>query len=130
MTLTETNGAGGNYVYTTSQTINIPSVVGGQTAYVGFTGATGGTGSQQTVSDFNYVALPALAVQVADPTDVTLSWPTGVGAYVLQQSSSLSSPSWSNVGGTVTQSGNMNLETVPSTGAQVFYRLNLTYTPQ
>jgi hypothetical protein len=35
-------------------TVNIPSIVGGSTAYFGFTGGTGGSSSTQTVLNWSY----------------------------------------------------------------------------
>ncbi|MFY9937842.1 MAG: hypothetical protein WAK33_13260, partial [Silvibacterium sp.] len=40
--------------YTTSFTINIPSTVGGNTAYVGFTGGTGALSATQTILTWTY----------------------------------------------------------------------------
>jgi hypothetical protein len=40
--------------YTTSFTINIPSTVGGNTAYVGFTGGTGGLTATQEILAWTY----------------------------------------------------------------------------
>lgn len=39
---------------TKSYTVDIPTEVGGSTAYIGFTGATGGGTATQTISDFSY----------------------------------------------------------------------------
>jgi hypothetical protein len=130
LSMAESNGAGGTNHYTDSIAVNLPAAVGGTSAYVGFTGSDGGTASTQTISDFNFVSLPNLTVQSASGSTVVLSWPAGVGDYVLQSSSSLRSPSWSNVSGTVTQSGGMNQQTVSSTGAATYYRLHVQYTPQ
>lgn len=127
LTLTDTNTGGS---YNTTIALNLPAVVGGTAAYVGFTGASGGVGSDQTISDFNFISWPALTAQTGAPGTIVLSWPTGVGAYVLEQSSSLTSPSWTSVGGTVIQAGGMNQETISSSAGQTFYRLHLTYTPQ
>jgi Bacterial lectin/Legume lectin domain/Chitobiase/beta-hexosaminidase C-terminal domain len=41
---------------TQSYTVNIPSIVGGTTAYVGFTGASGGATAVQEILDWNYAA--------------------------------------------------------------------------
>jgi hypothetical protein len=51
MTLTDTVT---NATVTEVFTVNIPSVVGGSTAYVGFTGATGGSTATQNVLSWTY----------------------------------------------------------------------------
>ena len=49
--------------YSTSYTgINLSSILGSGTAYVGFTGATGGANSLQTVTNFSYYTLPPVSV--------------------------------------------------------------------
>ena len=40
--------------FVTYKNINLPSLVGGNTAYVGFGGGAGGASSTQTISNFNY----------------------------------------------------------------------------
>jgi hypothetical protein len=40
--------------FTTSTVINIPATVGANTAYVGFTGGTGGYTATQTVRSWTY----------------------------------------------------------------------------
>jgi hypothetical protein len=44
--------------YNTSYTTNLASVVGGNTAYVGFTGGDGGYNGVQTISNFTFAAAP------------------------------------------------------------------------
>ena len=82
---------------------NLPAIVGGGsegTAYVGFTAATGGLNSVQTISNFVYsyttTMTPTLAAaHGASPGSVVISWPVGVTPlFVLQQSATLSGP-WS-----------------------------------
>lgn len=54
--------------FTTSQAINIPSTVGGNTAYVGFTGGTGGETAIQEIINWTYVSsLPVVATPVFSP---------------------------------------------------------------
>lgn len=54
-TLTTTMRAGNSgRVYTRSDTVNIPSVVGANTAYIGFSGGTGGATATQQVQNFNF----------------------------------------------------------------------------
>jgi len=47
-----------NKTYTTSWTINIPATVGANTAYVGFTGGSGGLGANQEVETWTLVSTP------------------------------------------------------------------------
>jgi hypothetical protein len=68
-----------NYKFTMSQAINIPQTVGGNTAYVGFTGGTGGLSATQKILDWTYAAQaipPAfspLAGTYSDAQNVVLS---------------------------------------------------------
>jgi len=50
------------YTFTTSWTVNIPSIVGGNTAYVGFTGGTGGQTAIQEIATWTYANGVANAV--------------------------------------------------------------------
>ena len=43
---------------TQTYTVNIPSIVGGSTAYVGFTGASGGVGANQQILNWTYTSVP------------------------------------------------------------------------
>jgi hypothetical protein len=52
LTLTDTVT---NASFTTSQTINIPSTVGADTAYIGFTASTGGSAAIQQVLNWTYI---------------------------------------------------------------------------
>jgi hypothetical protein len=84
----------------------IPTFLGGNTAYVGFTGGDGGVSSVQEVTDFTFIGYPstvALSASVAGAT-VTLSWPAEsvVGNLVLQSTSSLTSGTWQNVTAPIT----------------------------
>jgi Legume lectin domain/Chitobiase/beta-hexosaminidase C-terminal domain len=77
MTITDTVT---NAVYTTSFPINIPATVGGNTAYVGFTGGTGGATSSQKILTWSYVP-GAVAPTVATPT-----FSVAAGTYPTAQS--------------------------------------------
>ncbi len=52
MTITDTTNA--TKTFTTSWAINIPTTVGGNTAYVGFTGGTGGQTATQEIATWSY----------------------------------------------------------------------------
>jgi hypothetical protein len=55
LTMTLTDGVT-NATYSTSWTVNIPSIVGGNTAFVGFTGGTGGLTASQKIETWNFVS--------------------------------------------------------------------------
>jgi hypothetical protein len=104
---------------------DIPAAVNGSSAYVGFTGATGGLNSIQKVSNFRfaYTTPPTLAVNQSG-ANVLITWPVSVSTlFVLQQSSSVTGP-WANVGTAPTIVNGQNQISVPNSGAQ-FYRLML-----
>jgi Legume lectin domain/Chitobiase/beta-hexosaminidase C-terminal domain len=55
LTMTITDGVT-SATFTTSWTVNIPSIVGGNTAFVGFTGGTGGLSASQKIETWNFVS--------------------------------------------------------------------------
>jgi hypothetical protein len=74
MTITDTvTGA----AYSTSWTVNIPSIVGGNTAYVGFTGGAGTTSSSQKLLTWVYTtgstAAPVSTTPMFSPPGATFS---------------------------------------------------------
>jgi hypothetical protein len=69
-----------NKTFTMSQAINIPSIVGANTAYVGFTGGTGGLSSSQKLISWTYTT------QAVHP-----AFSPGPGTYTSAQSVTLSS---------------------------------------
>jgi hypothetical protein len=57
--------------FSKSWAINIPATVGGSTAYIGFTGATGGENATQNISSWTYSTSPGQAPAVpAAPTNL------------------------------------------------------------
>jgi hypothetical protein len=54
LTMTITDAVNSAQTYTTSWTIDIPGTVGGNTAYVGFTGGTGGSVANQDIIMWTY----------------------------------------------------------------------------
>jgi legume-like lectin family protein/chitobiase/beta-hexosaminidase-like protein len=57
LTITLTDAVS-NKTYTTSWTVNIPATVGANTAYVGFTGGSGGLGADQEIETWTLVSTP------------------------------------------------------------------------
>lgn len=109
--------------YTTSYTANLPGLLGGHTAYVGFTGGTGAITSQQQVSNFSFVNLASLGISRPSNAAV-LSWPVAMGAYTLWENSNLTTTNWVPVTNSVTVISNLlNQVTIPTTGTNEFYEL-------
>ncbi len=103
----------------------ITSVLGGSLAYVGFTGSDGGSTSTQTVRDFQFHSvLPAVALSTSPVTgnSFVISWSAADPTYVLQTTSSLSSPSWV-AGPAPILVGGTNQVTVNINSGNKFYRL-------
>jgi Chitobiase/beta-hexosaminidase C-terminal domain/Legume lectin domain len=73
--------------FTYSQVINIPQIVGGNTAYVGFTGGTGGSTSTQKILSWTYASQPGTST-----TATPVFSPAG-GNYTTAQSVVLSDAS-------------------------------------
>ena len=96
VTLTDTNTGNSN---TQNYTVNIPSIVGGSTAFVGFTGATGGLAATQDILNWTFSSKvdtttivssspnPSVATQTVTftatvaPVNSTASKPTGTVTF-------------------------------------------------
>ena len=95
--------------YSTSWTVNIPSTVGGNTAYVGFTGGTSGLTSSQKIETWIYTTvsngLPVTTSPIFNPPG---------GAYAASQSVSIASGS---SGATIYYTTN---GTTPTTASTVY----------
>jgi Legume lectin domain/Chitobiase/beta-hexosaminidase C-terminal domain len=64
MTVTDTTV---NATFTTSWPINIPQTIGGNTAFVGFTGGTGGLTASQKIESWTFASTGSAPVQVQTP---------------------------------------------------------------
>jgi hypothetical protein len=112
--------------FTTNYAVgSLSALLGAETAYVGFTGADGGTPSLQTVSDFKFIPMPTLTAQTVGST-VVLSWPASIGGFKVQSATSLTSPVWVDAGLTESLVGNQFQATVTAPLGTVFYRLVIT----
>mgnify|MGYP005840337849 CR=1 FL=1 len=99
--------------------------LGSNLAWVGFTGADGGTVSTQNISEFSYIPLPTMTVQPVG-SDVVLAWPATIGGYKVQSANSLTAPVWADAGLTETLVGGQYQATVPAGSGSKYYRLVLT----
>jgi hypothetical protein len=110
--------------YTTNFTVDIPGIVGGTTAFVGFTGADGGTVSTQVISNFTTL-LPAVSIPIKSQKvggNLVLSWPASTGAF-LKATPSLTSPVWTDATDTFRVVGDQAQVTVTPSADVKFYRL-------
>lgn len=124
MTLTFTDTATSASFSTNLNVGDITKTLGASTAYVGFTGADGGSSAVQTITDFTFTSIPPVAIQIHSPNAV-VSWPGVVTGYRLQQNSDLSATNWVNVTNGVMLTNGLNQVTMPMGGSDLFYRLLL-----
>lgn len=73
-----------NASFTTSWTVNIPQIVGANTAFVGFTGGTGGLTSSQKIETWTYLSAP-----VAQPPATAPTFGLAAGTYLGTQTVTL-----------------------------------------
>jgi hypothetical protein len=114
--------------FTTNYNVGpLESLLGGNLAYIGFSGATGGVNSTQTVRNFQFHSvLPAVKMSLAPATgrSFTIAWPSADPAYVLQTNSSLTTGTWVAGPTPVNANGTNSITVNPATGGQqLFYRL-------
>lgn len=85
-----------NATFSTSFTVDIAAVIGGATAHVGFTGATGGLTANQEVLSWSYGELPPPTNLTATngPNVVSLAWTASAGAasYTILRSTTSGGP--------------------------------------
>jgi hypothetical protein len=80
VTITDT---GSNTSQTQNYTIDIPSTIGGNTAHVGFTGATGGLNAIQDIRTWTFSTRPNAPTNLdaaGGPTCILLTWNASTGA--------------------------------------------------
>ncbi|MDE3067320.1 MAG: hypothetical protein KGJ60_07180 [Verrucomicrobiota bacterium] len=112
--------------FSTNLDLDITNIVGGNTAYVGFTGADGGVASTQRISDFLFYSVPNLNLEATNGNAFVFTWSASVGGFVLQQTSDLNNANWVNVTNVTTLANGQNQAIVPaSPSGNVFYRLSL-----
>jgi hypothetical protein len=131
VTMTDVTIGSTNYgaTFVTNTTINIPAVLGTNTAYVGFTAADGASSSIQQISNFAFVSLLPISAQ-ASGGNLLLSWPNAVGAYVLEQSPVLGAgANWTPVGAAPSYVNGQNQVSLPISAGPAYYQLALTNVP-
>ncbi len=112
-----------NAGFSTNLTVNIPGLIGMNTAYVGFTGADGAATSIQTISNFEFESLPCAAIQ-SGGGNVSIGWTAAAPGFALQQNFDLTTTNWVQATGSPFVTNGMNQVTVPA-ATNMFYRLVL-----
>lgn len=103
---------------------DLTSVLGGQTAYVGFTGSDGGIASTQIITNFSFISIPTLNIGLSGGT-LAFTWPASIAGYSLQMSTTLLPGSWVTLGNQPTIVNGQNQITLPVSNVKTFYRLSL-----
>jgi hypothetical protein len=111
--------------FNTNYTANLPSLVGGNTAYIGFTGASGGVASFEQISNFIFanqaISRPTLSVQRLGGNLLLLSWPGSATGFGLLQSSDLTH--WSQASEQVNLVAGQYQASVTASNSHLFYQL-------
>jgi hypothetical protein len=114
---------------TTNYTVNLPSILGASTAWVGFTGGDGGVSSTQVMSWGNAAAVPIKLNAQKVGSNIVFSWPAQTGAYLLSSPTlgptavwSLSTAPWQLIGDPNT--GKVQVTASPQAGEN-YFRLQL-----
>ncbi len=108
---------------------DLTQLLGGDTAYAGFTGSYGGQTSIQTITNFSFVSLASLAMQLSHETNAVLSWPGDIRGYGPQQNSDLSATNWLDVTNADNVTNGQHRVVVPLVQSNLFYRLMLLQCP-
>lgn len=113
-----------SYTFTTNINVgNLQTLLGGPTAYVGFTGADGGTTSTQVITNFTFASIPTEAIQIGN-SSVMITWPSLVTGYSLLQSTNL--VNWTTVTNTPTVINSQYEVVMPAGSGNMFYQLILS----
>jgi len=113
-----------NTSFSTNITLNLPAVLGKGTAYVGFSGATGGVNAQQQISKVTFVNLPFITAQRTG-NNLVLSWPVGPTDLSLQFCTDLGLQDWQYEPATPSTVNGIKSVTVSLSGPAKYYRLTM-----
>jgi hypothetical protein len=130
MLITDTVTGG---TYSTSWTVNIPNLVGGNTAYVGFTGSTGGLVSSQKILNWTYTVGSAFPATLTSPTpglstvlgttNVPFQWSSGTEVGLYQLNLSAIAPGDNELFSYKGTATSATVPGLPANGATVYARL-------
>jgi hypothetical protein len=124
LSLTFTDSIAGLSFSTNLNVGYLTNVVGGATAFVGFTGAGGGSASTQIISNFSFVSIPTQTISIS-AGQLLISWPAAIYGFTLQQNPNLNTTNWVNLTNQAVILNGQNQITLPLTRTNQFYRLKL-----
>lgn len=124
LTLTFTDAVAHTTFTTNVNVGDLTRLLGANTAYLGFTGADGGSSSLQTISHFSFLSFPEASIG-ANGTNLLVAWPGGTPGYTLQQNSNLTTTNWVDVTNSPVLTNGLNVLATPDNGSNSFYRLRL-----
>jgi hypothetical protein len=124
LSLTFTDAIAGLFFSTNLNVGRLTDVVGGATAFVGFTGADGGVHSTQIITNFSFESIPTETINIS-AGQLLISWPAAISGYTLQQNSKLNTTNWVNLPNQPVIVNGQNQITLPLTATNEFYRLKL-----
>jgi hypothetical protein len=126
MSVTFTDAVASTSFSTTMNVGDLTQVLSNDVAYVGFTGADGGSVASQTITNFSFVSIPPVAVHLSGANSALVMWPGEVAGYQLQQNSNLATTNWVTLTNAVLLSNDLNQIAVPVSSSNTFYRLFLS----
>jgi len=104
---------------------DLTQIVGTNAAYIGFTGADGGSTSIQTISNFSFLSIPPVAIQPDGSGNVLVSWSSAAPGYIVQRNPDLTGTNWVNVSNDTIVTNGFYQVTEPENASNCFYRLAL-----
>lgn len=110
--------------FATSYNVSLTNMLGGSTAYIGFSGGDGAIASIQQISAFTYTGIPLLTINPGLNQD-TLFWSAAAGNFALQSNTNLLLTNWTDVTNTVDVINNQNQTVVAPLSGATYYRLRL-----
>jgi hypothetical protein len=107
--------------------VDLPAVLGTNTAFVGFTGGDGGIASTQVISNFTFVPLTTVSAGFSPTNTLVLSWPGTIGGYSVDTRSNLTANAdvWLNLTNPVNQVSGRNQTIISAPIDRRFYRLSI-----
>lgn len=125
LSLTLTDAVASTSFSTNLQVGDLTEVVSNDVAYVGFTGADGGSTSIQTITNFVFISIPPVGIEANPGNSELIVWPAAVTGYQIQQNGNLATTNWTYITNGIIVTNGLNRAAVPLNSSNAFYRLIL-----